>query len=198
MNFFKRIGVLIYAMLMICAGGLFLLVSLNIFPTERWTELLGVVYGTLGYQIALGSVGGLFVVIGVSAPFRFAKKIRRNRVIAFQNPDGEVTVSLSAIEDYVRKVAKDIPGIDDIRSSVIINRKGINIISDVSISAGSNIPEVTENIQMMVKNKVQGMLGVEEKINIKMNIKKIMKGAQPEEIPAQEEMEERVPFRNMG
>lgn len=199
MNFFKRIGILIYMLLMLGAGAVLLLVALNIFPSEQWAGILDTVNGTLGYQVALGVTGGLFVVIGIIAPCRLAKNLKKSRTVSFQNPDGEVTVSLSAIEDYIRKIAKGISGIKDVRPHVDIGKKGIDVIVAVSISATANIPEVTEKIQMQVKNQVQGMLGVEENINIKLHINKIMKGLQAEEDSFGEGMPEeaQVPFREM-
>jgi hypothetical protein len=55
-------------------------------------------------------------------------------------------------------------------------------------------------MQMAVRSKVQGMLGVEEKINIRMHVNKIMKGAQPEEAGDHEDMgggPAHAPFREI-
>ena len=200
MNFFKRLGMVLYMLLMLGAGGLFLVISLNMFPPEQWAEMLNVMSGAVACRIAIGAAGGLFVIIGIAAPYRLEKKLKKSRIVAFQNPDGEVTVSLSAIEDYIRKTAKDIPGIKDVRSRVDINRRGIDIRTDVAISSGANIPEVTERIQTEVKNRVHGMLGVEKQINMKMHIKKIStrgagpgKGAVREDSPDMME----VPYREI-
>ncbi|MEA3489306.1 MAG: alkaline shock response membrane anchor protein AmaP [Candidatus Omnitrophota bacterium] len=199
MCFFKKIGILIYMMLMLGAGALFLIVSLNVLPQDQWMDLLSLASGSFSCQILLGIVGGIFVVIGIISPIRLAKKLEKSRTVSFQNPDGEVTVSLSAIEDYIRKIAKGISGIKDVRPHVSISKKGINVITAVSISAAANIPEVTEKIQMQVKNRVQGMLGVEENINVKLHISKIMSGAHRDEGAMDEDMTgaAQVPFREM-
>ncbi|MFQ5952811.1 MAG: alkaline shock response membrane anchor protein AmaP [Candidatus Omnitrophota bacterium] len=197
MVFFKKLGILVYTVLMVAAGALFLLLGLNVLSAEQWTEALNALQGSVCVQATVGAVGGLFVLIGITAPFRLAKKINANRIIAFQNPDGEVTISLSAIEDYIRKIAGGIQDIKEIRSRVSSGRKGINIVCDVSILPGANIPEVTEKMQVAVKNKLSGMLGVEERINIKMNINKIAKGIVEPEGAIVEEEEPQVPFRGL-
>ncbi len=196
MNFLKRIGVFLYMLLMAGAGALFLLLSFNAVSLDYLAEKINAVAGPLGFQIFLGVAGGIFVIVGMSAPYRLEKKLKKNRIIAFQNPDGEVTISLSAIEDYIKKIAKGIPGIKDVRSRVGVSKKGINIVARVSVSASANIPELTERIQMEVKNRVQGMLGVEEKINIKMHINKIA-GISPQAEAAPEERPPvaQVPYR---
>ena len=196
MIFLKKLGILVYAALMLCAGLVLVSIAGNIISAEQWTGALNAVEGNLYSQAILGVVGGLFVIIGITAPMRVGRNLNKKRIIAFQNPEGEVTISLSAIEDYTRKVAGTISDIKDIRSRVGIGRKGINIVCDASIFSGANIPEVTEKMQQLLKNKLSGMLGVEAKINIKMNISKIAKGPEPEGGVIGEETDlPRAPFR---
>jgi uncharacterized alkaline shock family protein YloU len=177
MIFFKKLGVLIYAILMLCAGLVLVLISANVISADQWNTVLNTAKENLYSQAALAAIGGIFVIIGITAPLRVGRKLNKNRLIAFQNPEGEVTISLSAIEDYVRKVAGTVSDIKDIRSRVSTGRRGINIVCDAAIYSGANIPEVTEKMQQVLKNKLSGMLGVEAKINVKMNISKIAKGA---------------------
>lgn len=177
MNFIKRLGMLVYMFLMLASGALFLAVSFGMISTEYMAEVVSIINTTVSYQIAVAVAGVVLIAIGIIAPYRLEKKIKKNRKISFQNPDGEVTVSLLAIEDYIRKIAKSIPGIKDVRSHVEISKKGIDVIIGVSTLAAANIPEVTERIQMEVKNRVQGMLGAEENVNVKMHITKIARGS---------------------
>lgn len=198
MNFFRRLSVVIYMLLMLGVGIFLLLLSINALSPEQWAELLSVTSETVSYRVTVAVIGGIFVILGIFAPYRVEKRIKKNRTIAFQNPDGEVTVSLSAIEEYIRKIAKGISGIKDVSSRVDISKRGIDIVTGVTISAAANIPEVTERIQKEVKNKVQGMLGVEEQINMKMHVKRIIRGVREAE-GAGEEMAgaEHIPFREM-
>jgi uncharacterized alkaline shock family protein YloU len=194
MYFFRRLFMLAFMLMMIAAGAVLIAISLNVVSPEQWAGVIGQATATLTAQASVGAVGGLFVLIGLVAPYMQAKQLKKKRIIAFQNPDGEVTVSLTAIEEYIQKIAKGIPGIRDVRSQVEIDRKGIDITIDVSLVSGANIPQVTETIQMEVRNKVQSMLGVEEKISIKMHIKKIMRGAGEMAEPEEAETAH-IPFR---
>ncbi|MGB2601254.1 MAG: alkaline shock response membrane anchor protein AmaP [Candidatus Omnitrophota bacterium] len=197
MNFFRRIGMLVFMLMMLGTGALLILLSVNIVAPEQWADAISRIGDSFGTQAVAGAVGALFVLIGLVAPYRQAKSMKRGRVLSFQNPDGEVTVSLAAIEEYIHKIAKGIPGIKEVRSKVDITKKGIDVIADVALSAGSNIPQVTETIQMEVRDKVQGMLGIEEKINVKMHIKKVMtKGGYSEDAGVADMPEEaHIPFR---
>lgn len=193
MNFIRKIATLLYVLLMIAVGAGFILFSWNILPKERLIEALDMINAIPALQITFSAVGGFFVLLGILAPYRLAKALSGARVIAFQNSEGEVTVSLSAIEDYIRKIGRNIVGIKDVRSRVAVSKKGVEIKVSAAVAASANIPEVTERLQMEIKNKVQNMLGMEEKINVLLHIRNITKGiGEPEEAAP---IEERIPYR---
>jgi len=195
MNILKRLGVLVYAGILVCAGALLGLIALKVVTPELCVEGINAVTANIRFQAAAGCVGALLVLTGATAPFRLEKKLKKTRIVAFQNPDGEVTVSLSAVEEYIRKIAKRIPAIKEIKSRVDIGKKGIDVSIGISISAGANIPEITERIQMEVKNRVHGMLGIEEKVNIRTHISKITGSARDEAAaPAGSSEDAPIPF----
>ncbi|NQT32256.1 MAG: alkaline shock response membrane anchor protein AmaP [Candidatus Omnitrophica bacterium] len=200
MNFFRRIGILIYMLMMLGAGAVVLVLSLNIISAENLSQWVGLINENMYSQAAAVALGGLFLLIGVISPFRMSSGLKSKRMVSFQNPDGEVTVSLSAIEDYIRKISRSIPGIKDVRSHVNMTKKGIDITADVSVTEGANIPEITERIQVEVKNRVHSMIGVEENINMSMHVRRIVKGGRVTEAPVGEELPEaaQVPFREGG
>ncbi len=182
MNFIKRIFVLIFTVIMTLSGLFLILTGINtVFPSEYVNTALNFVLSDIIGQSVVVVFGLFIVLLGITAPHRLEKKLKKNRIVAFQNPDGEVSVSLSAVEDYIQKIAKNVPGIKDVKSRVGISKKGIDITTAVSVVSGMNIPEITEQIQLEVKNKVQTMLGVEENIKMKIHISKIIRSGIPEE-----------------
>ena len=197
MRIIKKIAYFIYMLMMLAAGVLLIAASLNLLSPETCIEAMESVSAVYGYRIAAGIIGFIFILIGVITTYRASKRLQKSRIVAFHNPDGEVTVSLSAIEEYIVKMSKGVPGIKDVRSRVDINRKGINVLTDISIAAGENIPEITEKIQMEVRNKIQSMLGVEENVNVKMHIRKFMRQMGHDEEVVEEATDEsrHVPFR---
>ncbi|MDD4956050.1 MAG: alkaline shock response membrane anchor protein AmaP [Candidatus Omnitrophica bacterium] len=193
MVFIRKILVLLYLIAMVTVGASIIALSLGLLTPEMVTDVASLIKGDINYQVGAASVGAIFVVIGIMAPYRLSKKIRKNRIVSFQNADGEVTVSLAAIEDYILKVTRNVPDIKEVGARVDINRKGIDIIMSVSMASAANIPDITERVQMAVKSSVKNMLGIEEKINIKMHVKKIMKAERAAE--PLESGEPEIPYR---
>ena len=177
MGFFKKVMVMAYMTIMITAGALLLAVGLKVFSPEEWANIIKEVTDKPEYQSSVIVFGCILVLLGLVTAHRVLSKLKAARVISFQNPDGVVTVSLGAVEEYINKLAKDIPDIKEVKPCVTVNKKGININAEVSIFSAANIPEITERIQMKIRTRVQDMLGSEERMNIKMHIKKISKGA---------------------
>lgn len=122
-----------------------------------------------------GFTGMLMILITFSVSKFMLSRFQREKTIAFTNPEGQVTISLSAIEDLIRKVAKQVSDVKDLRCDVKANKKGaIQITAKVSLWSDSNIPEATERVQNLVKTKVQDMLGLEEAVTCTVHITKIV------------------------
>ncbi|MFA6636090.1 MAG: alkaline shock response membrane anchor protein AmaP [Candidatus Omnitrophota bacterium] len=178
MFFLKKLAGLVYFIIMVVSGSVFIAIALDTVSSALLAEIVDNIRGDINARVTLGVVGVIIAGTGFLALVKSRKNRRSDRLITFQNPDGEVTVSISAIENFVQRVARDIPGISDAKAAVKVGKKGIMIRSYVAVSAGTNIPAATENIQLTVKSKVQDMLGVEEKITVTMHITKILKDAE--------------------
>lgn len=194
MTFLRKLFSFFYMAVMVLAGLSLAFMVWGILPPETFLSFCDFLGTDIALQVAASLVALIFILTGISAPAKVSRRLKKRRVVSFQNPDGEVTISLSAIEDYVRKVARGIGDIEEVRSKVGMSKKGINIISDVVIASGANIPEVTEAIQLQVKQRLQNMLGVEERINVKMHVRKIGKAGDGDD---SDEESRRVPYREM-
>ncbi len=163
-----------YTLVFLMVGGIFVVVSLNLIPQELITETIATMYAATNIRLILGITGLLLVFISLMVLQITMGKIQREKTIAFENPDGQVTIALSAIEDFIKRALKQLPEVKELRPSVRAGKKGITIVNRVTLFSDINIPETTEKIQNIVKTRVQDMLGVEEPINIRVHVVKIV------------------------
>ena len=133
--------------------------------------------------IISGLMGILVVLIGVSIIKITIGRLQREKTIAYENPEGQVIISLSAIEDFIKRIVRQIIEIKDLRCNVIATKKGINISAKVTLWSDANIPDVTEKIQSLIKSRVQEMLGIEETIVVSVHITKIAHKEAPKTLP---------------
>ena len=146
--------------------------------------------------IILGFIGALIVVISFSIVRVTISALQREKTIAFDNPEGQVVISLSAIEDFIKRIVKQVVEMKDMRCSVVASKKGIRISTKVALWSDANIPDATERIQSLIRSRVQEMLGIEESITVAVHITKIVhKDAAPrkEAKPAAQDILEKEP-----
>lgn len=191
MRFLGGLTLFFYTLVFFVIATLFIVVAFNVIPQEVLTDTIAAVYASGNTRLVLGITGALLLFISLMVVQITMGKIQREKTIAFENPDGQVTISLTAIEDFIKRALKQLPEVKELRPSVKAGKKGIKIINRVTLYSDINIPETTERIQNIVKSRVQDMLGVEEPINIRVHVVKIVhkeetpKNAKKEDAPAQ-------------
>ena len=180
------------------AGGLLVAFSLNLFTVQNITELLRLTLETQNIQLIVAGLGLFFIISSLCIAQVTFGKMQREKTIAFNNPSGQVTVSLSALEDFIKRLSYSMAEIRDLRCNVIAGKKGIEINARISLWADVNIPETTESIQAIIKNRIQEMLGIEDPIVVKVHVGKIIEKKEktrPKK-KGKEEIEEKLaPFR---
>lgn len=174
MRFIGGLTLFFYTLVFFLVGGLFIVISLEVVPPDAVKASIDAIYATTNTRLILGITGVLLIFISVLVLQITMGKIRREKTIAFENPDGQVTISLSAIEDFIKRAIRQLPEVKELRPSVRANKRGISIINRVTLFSEVNIPETTEKIQNIVKSRVQDMLGVEEPVNIQVHVVKIV------------------------
>jgi uncharacterized alkaline shock family protein YloU len=109
--------------------------------------------------------------------FLLAKLIYGRRqmehTIAFENPNGRVTVSLTALEDLIKRLIVQMPEVKEIRPYMIATRKGLEVDIKLVLRHEVNIPELTARFQDLVRRKIEEAIGAEGKINIRVHVIKI-------------------------
>ena len=173
MRVISGITLFFYTVVLLAVGGFLVVTALNIIPQESITETVSMIYATNNVRLVLGLTGILLIFICLIVVQIAMGKIQREKTIAFENPDGQVTIALSAIEDFIKRAIKQMPEVKELKPNVRASKKGIIIVNKVTLFSDVNIPETTEKIQNIVKSRVQDMLGVEEPINIKVHVVKI-------------------------
>jgi len=173
MRIFSGFTMLVYTLVFLAIGCALIAFSLNLILIEDIIPAMEYAFDTLNVRLAIGLVGLLLILYSLVAVQISIGNMQREKTIAFDNPSGRVTISLSAIEDFIRRSSAHIPEVKELRADVKASKKGINITNRVVVYSNANIPEATEKIQNILKHRMQEMLGIEEPINIKVHIAKI-------------------------
>ncbi len=180
MRFFTVLGIIFYALVLIIIGlsmiGFSLMFSLDTSPIQPQDINNMLIYfqsNTSARVITLLS-GILLILISISFAQIILGRFQRERTIAFKTASGEVTVSLSAVEDLIKRLTGIMPEIKELRPHVVATKKGIVVDLRVVLKSEANIPELTARLQEITRSKIQEVLGIEEQIIIGIHIVKII------------------------
>ncbi|MFH1045970.1 MAG: alkaline shock response membrane anchor protein AmaP [Candidatus Omnitrophota bacterium] len=177
-------------------GGFLVSFLFNVFNIFHVMKFVKLIYQFENINLIIGSIGLFLVLASILTAQISIGRIQRERTIAFSNPNGEVTVSLNAIEEFIKRLSMGMNEIKELRSNVIAGKKGIEVNTRVSLWADANIPETTNNIQDILKTRLQEILGIEDPITIRIHVVKIIpkekKKTRKEEVEAEEQL---PPFR---
>jgi len=173
MKFLSILGILFYAAVIIAIGLVLIVFALNLLLPQDVNNFLVYLQSSANSRIIMGLLGALLILISFSFAQIILGKFQREKTIAFSTSGGQVTISLSAVEDLIRRLAGVIPEIKELRPDVVANKKGIIADMRVVLRSEANIPELTSRLQDIARSRIQEVLGLEEQIIIRIHVAKI-------------------------
>ena len=156
-------------------GTVVLSFSLHLIELNDIVFKLNELYSSFNARIALGTGGVFFILLALLLAQIGSSRREREKTIAFNNPSGQVTITLFAVEDLIRRMSQELPQIKELKPDVIATKKrGIQVKIRLILKSETNIPEFTAHLQEMVKNKIQEIFGIDEQIVVKIHVAKIL------------------------
>ncbi|MFH1190885.1 MAG: alkaline shock response membrane anchor protein AmaP [Candidatus Omnitrophota bacterium] len=200
MRFFTVLGIVFYALMIIVIGLALIVFAFNLLLPVDINNLLTFAQSSHNSRVVIGLSGALLILISFSFAQIILGKFQREKTIAFATSSGQVTISLSAVEDLIRRLAGIIPEVKELRPNVVANKKGIVVEMRVVLRSEANIPELTSRLQDITKAKIQEVLGVDEQIIIRIHVAKIAHDEKDNHRKKDSEKEDRsaIPFSGYG
>jgi|GEM_PF-334987 len=179
MMLISHLAVLFYVTLTMLLGVFLLLFVSHGVPHYypiQFPDVAVLIHG-IYFDAKLRLISGVAGIVILFLNYIFMKALsdnhQRERTIAFDNPAGRVSVSLSALEDLTRRVITSEPEIKEARAMIRARKKTIDIAVRLILSADVNIPELTARLQDIVRRRIQEIIGIEETILVRMHVSKI-------------------------
>ena len=172
--------------------------AFNIITPLMVFNTLTEISGNPSSALILILVSVLIILISVSFTQSVLGKMQREKNIAFVTPSGEVSVALAALEDLIKRIALQVPEIKSLRPDVVVGKKGFTVNLRLDLRSETGIPDLTERLQELVKNKIREVLrGVDEPITVKIHVAKIV-SAEDKKKSDFEPKEPAIPFYGYG
>ncbi len=139
----------------------------------------GVDFAVREHTLAMAA-GVFLLLLAILWPLSLLAPTVRVRYLSFDNPGGEVRISLDAIRDFLSRLASEFPSVVSLRPSVCVRNAALVIDMDCRIRAGTSIPVFSRQMQERVRQSIQSNLGISEVQVVKVTVREIAKSpAQP-------------------
>lgn len=152
--------------------------------------------------IILNLISLLMILLSMFFAQSVIGKMQREKNIAFPTSSGEVSIALAAVEDLIKKLSLQVPEVKNLRPDVVVlKKKGIVVNLRVDLRTETNIADLTERLQELVKNRIQDMLrGIDEPISVKIHVAKIISSEDKDKKKISPENKEQpiIPFSGYG
>lgn len=189
----RLITIFIYILISFSVGFFLIGISLNMIDLNLLVKLIeNQILGDFNYRLLTGLIGFFIILLCIRFIQSSIVISRRNRSLTFESPHGQVDITLFAIEDMIKKMLEKKSQLTHIKPMVILKKNGIDVIIKSYLASEVNISELTTDIQEKIKDKLQGVLGEDKEIKIKLEIKKLAFSEKQKR--SEDELE--VPFRN--
>jgi uncharacterized alkaline shock family protein YloU len=190
--------IIFYIIVSALIGAVILSFSFNIVDINDLILRLNTIYNSSNARIVLTASGILFIIVSLLLAQITSAKREREKTIAFNNPSGQVTITLFAVEDLIKKIGQELPQVKELKPDVVAHKKrGIQVNIKLTLKSETNIPEFTAQLQEIVKSRIQEIFGIDEQIIVKIHVAKII--TQPEKTKKKneaitEETEVKIPY----
>lgn len=154
-------------------GSLLLMVALHLLSQQDALLRIQEIYASPWRSLQMGMVGLLFILVGLAFAKMFLKRGRETEVIIFQGEMGPIVISITAIEDIVKKVLKRFSLIKDWKIKTLIEGRDVEIKVRLTLWSGGDVPGFLNTVQQEIRDKLRKILGPQGRLEILCDVLKI-------------------------
>ena len=147
-------------------GSLLLMVGLHLLSVEDAVLRIREIYSNPWRSLQTGAVGLLFIFVGLTFAKMFVKRGRETEAIIFQGEMGPIVISITTIEDMVKKVLRRFSLIKEWKVKAVIEGRDIEIKLRLVLWSGENVPSLLGAIQQEVRDRIRKIIGPEGRLEI--------------------------------
>lgn len=186
--------VLIYVILSLSIGLVLVGVSLDLIAITTISNYLEKeIFSDFSSRIIFFLIGTILILFCLQYIQTLLRRCRRNKSITFESPEGKVSITLSAIEDMLRKLLEERKEVSHVRPKVFLRKNLIEVVIRGVLTSEVNLVEFTKEIQESVKEKMHILLGEDKQVKVNLEIRKVIVGGKT---ALADEKEPEIPFRN--
>lgn len=154
-------------------GSLLLIIAFHILSLENAVIQVRELYASPLRSLQEFLLGLVFIAVGLSFARNLLKKRRQDEAIICQSETGPIIVSVTAMEDVIRKVMKRFLLVKNFRSKVLIQDKDVQIKMRLILWAGAKVQSLLLEVQEEINSRIKKLLGPSNRVEVICDVQKI-------------------------
>ncbi|HHY37906.1 MAG TPA: alkaline shock response membrane anchor protein AmaP [Clostridia bacterium] len=151
-------------LLAVFAGGLVVHFGMTFLSMVGWAvpgKIIASIEKSPEGRTAISVVAFAFLLLSVRFFILTFRRKYGSKAVAHQGPLGEVRVYLGAIENLVKRVCRQVPGVREVKAHISNVGDSVSVFVRCSVSPDVSIPDLTRDLQKTVQTYVKNVVGVE-------------------------------------
>ena len=163
-------------------GSLLIMVALHMVAWEDMINDLEKIYGNPQVAFNAFLIGVFFIFMGLAFAKIIIKQTRYAGGLIYTGPMGRTTVSISAIEDVVRKATRRYPEILTFKLKCRGYEKKVEVKLGLIVHSGVVVADFTEELKKEILTRLERALGLSNEVEVFINIRNIKEDSSTEVI----------------
>lgn len=128
--------------------------------------------------------GGILILLVIGFVYTCGGSKRGPSFVSFDTADGAVSISRTAISDFVRKLGDEFAAVVSLEPVVSADRRHqLTLVLNLNVRAGTRVPELSKLLQERVKESLRDDLGFADVKKVSVKVQKII-GSPVAPVPA--------------
>ncbi len=127
-------------------------------------------------KILFGFIGATIILFALRYLQAMSIRSKKDRSITFESSEGNVSITLVAIEEMLKRMLEKRKEISNIKPKVVLKKKIIEVNTKGVLTTEVNLIEFTKEIQIIISKKMHSLLGDDKDVKVNLIIKKVIIG----------------------
>lgn len=154
-------------------GSLLMIIAFHILSLADAQRQLEEFYSSPWRSMQTALAGLAFIAVGLTFTRMLLKKRRQEEALIYQSEIGPIVVSVTAMEDMVKKVLKRFHLVKEWKTKILIQGKDVDIKLRLVLWSGGKIQDLLMEIQEDVRARIRKLLGTESQLEITCDVQRI-------------------------
>lgn len=181
-----------FSILSLLIGILLIAMAINLLAAPLLSNFIIQIYQSSNFSFVAMILGILFILVSLLIVCLLEKIYQKEKTVVLNNKDGKIVTAISVIEDLVKKTVENLLDVKEIRSKIALKKRGIKIISKITLFSTANIPQISDEIQKMIKEQAEQSLGIKKNIIVEVYVSKVVEKSVKEKIKEKQEASRQI------